>query len=382
MTHGLRKFLLAGTLVAISGRPVLGQQVNPAEAVRRLLVAEMKARQIPGLQVAVVKGGRVVMHGEYGFANLQDSVPVTRQTLFAINSMTKAFTGVAIVQLAESGKVDLDAGIGRYVADLPAAWRAVTVRQLLTHMSGLPDITDENAKMISEAGDDSSWAMVRRLPVVAAPGERFSYNQNNYLLLGKLIDTVTGRPFTQVIAERQFKPARMTRTAAAGFGDSHDVVRHAARGYSFRQVIGGVLYQTKAIRNQSETYSPFLLTAAGIRSTAEEMAQWLIALQRGAIFAKPGSLTTLWTPARLTDGSLGGFGELLNGWALGWPVASRPAHRAIVAIGGGRSGLFVYPDDDVAVVVLTNLQGAEPEAFIDRVAAVYFDNRPRPKGKP
>ncbi len=382
MTHRMRTLLLAGSLLAISGRPALAQRVNRADAVRRLLLAEMKARQIPGLQVAVVKGGRVVMHGEYGFANLQDSVPVSRRTLFTINSMTKAFTGVAIVQLVEAGKVDLDRGIGRYVADLPDAWRAVTVRQLLTHTSGLPDITDENAKMLSEAGDDSSWAMVRRLPVTAAPGERFSYNQNNYLLLGKLIDTVTGQPFTQVIADRQFRVAGMTRTAAAGFGDSYDVVPHAARGYTFRQVIGGQTYLRRKIRNQSETYSPFLLTAAGIRSTAEEIARWSIAVQRGAIFSKPGSLTTLWTPARLTNGALGGFGEFLNEWALGWPVASRPLHPAIVAIGGGRSGLFVYPEDDVAVVVLTNLQGAEPEAFIDKVAALYFDARPRPKGKP
>ena len=368
-----RQSLLLATYAALiaSAGPAAAQGSPPAD-VRRFLLAEMKRRQIPGLQVAVVKGNRIVMLGEFGLANLQDSVPVTRRTLFPINSMTKAFTGVAIVQLAEVGTLDLDGPIGRSLAGLPASWRGVTARQLLTHTSGLPDITDENAKMISDAGDDSSWAMVRRLPIVSPPGERFSYNQANYLLLGKLIDTLTGQPFTRVITERQLVPAGMTRTVAAGFGDSHDVILHAARGYTFRRVIGGVTYATRKVGNLFEQYSPFLLSAAGIRSTAEEMARWLIALKTGKIFAKPASLNTLWTPGRLNDGSLGGFGELLNGWALGWPVSVRPKHPAVAAIGGGRSGLFVYPEDDLAVVILTNLQGAEPEAFIDQVAAFYL----------
>lgn len=359
--------------VAAPSNASVGQSADAR--VRQLLEAEMKQRQIPGLQVAVVKGGRIVMLGAYGLANIEDSVPVTRTTLFTINSMTKAFTGVAMMQLAEAGKIDLDAPIGRYLTGLPVAWRAVTAKQLLTHTSGLPDITDENATMLSDAGDDSSWAAVRRLPSEFPPGERFSYNQNNYLLLGKLIDTLAGQPFTRFITARQLEVVGMRRTIEAGFGDSYDVVLRAVRVYTFRRVIGRTMYLTKRLGNKYEEYSPFLLSAAGIRSTAEEMAQWLIALQRGAIFAKPGSLRTMWTPGRLNDGSLGGFGDLLNGWALGWPVAIRPRHPAVVAIGGGRSGLFVYPDDDLAVVVLTNLQGAEPEAFIDQVAAVYLADR-------
>lgn len=360
-------------LVLASGSQQLGAQPSDAAAVvDRVIAEEMAARKIPGLQLAIVRGGRVVLHREYGLANLQDSVPVTRTTLFTINSMTKAFTGVAIVQLAETGALELDAPIGRYLPALPEAWRQVTVKQLLIHSSGLPDITDPNARMLSELGDDSSWAMVQRLSMLSAPGERFIYNQNNYLLLGKIIDSLTGRPFTEVITERQLKPAGMTRTIEAGFGDSRDVLPRSVRVYTFREVVGPTTYETRTLRNLHEIYSPFLLTAAGIRSTALELAQWLIALRDGRIFRRAESLATLWTPGRLADGSVGGFDELLNGWALGWPVAVRDAHPAVGAIGGGRSGLLVYPKDDLAVVVLTNLQGADPEAFIDRLAAPYL----------
>jgi CubicO group peptidase (beta-lactamase class C family) len=331
----------------------------------------MRKRRIPGLQVAVVRHGQIVLLGAYGLASIQDSVPVTNHTRFTINSATKAFTGVAVTQLAEARLLDLDAAVSRYLDSLPAAWRVVTVRQLLTHMSGLPNIMDDNARLVAD-GDEAAWAKVQTMPVEFAPGERFSYNQTNYLLLGWIIDKLSGRPFSEFIAEEQFRVAGMPLTARSGFGDSRDVVPRSARGYTYFREQDGVFRQTDTLSNVFEEFPPRLRTAAGISSTAEELARWIIALQQGKLLKASASLTALWTPGVLNNGSPGGFSALLNGYALGWPTVIRAEHRAVAAVGGGRSAFFVYPDDDLAVVILTNLQGASPESFIDEVAGYYI----------
>ena len=336
----------------------------PADNVETFLRSEMQKRRIPGLQVAVVRHGKIVFSGAYGLASIQNSVPVTSQTVFMINSATKSFTGVAIMQLVEDGKLDLAAPVSRYLENLPATWQTVTIRQLLSHTTGLPNIMDDNGKMVADGGDEAAWAKVQTLPVEFAPGERFSYSQTNYLLLGRIIDKLSGQPFTQFIAERQFRVAGLPLTAQSGFSDSHDVIRGSARVYTF--------FRTGKVSNVFEEFPVSLRTAAGINSTAEEMAQWIIALQQGKLLKKTNSLTTLWTPVLLNNGSTGGFGRLLNGYALGFPTATRSEHRAVTGVGGGRSAFFIYPDDSLAVVILTNLQGASPESFIDEVAGYYI----------
>lgn len=327
------------------------------------LQSEMLKRRIPGLQVAVVHHGKIVFSKAYGLSNIQDSVQVTNQTLFMINSATKSFTGVAIMQLAEEGKLDITAPVSRYLDGLPTPWQTVSIRQLLTHNSGLPNIMDDNAKLVAD-GEDAAWSKVQTLPMEFAPGERFSYNQTNYLLLGRIIDKLSGQPFTRFISDRQFNVVGMKLTAQGSFGDSHDVIPRSARVYTY--------FHSGKISNVFEEFPPSLRTAAGISSTAEEIAQWIIALQQGKLLKNKNSLTTLWTPGLLNNGSPGGFSRLLSGYALGFPTVTRSEHRAIAGVGGGRSAFFIYPDDNLAVVILTNLQGASPESFIDEVAGYYI----------
>jgi CubicO group peptidase (beta-lactamase class C family) len=327
------------------------------------LRSQMQKRRIPGLQLAVVQKGKIVKLGAYGLANLQDSIPVTNQTRFTINSITKSFTGVAIMQLVEDGKLDLDAPVSRYLDGLPAAWQAVSIRQLLTHTSGLPGGDNE------KDGYDAFWAKLQTLPIEFSPGQQFRYNSTNYLLLGRIIDKLGGQPFTQFITERQLRVAGMPLTL---FGDSHDVVPNSARGYTFSRNVGGAPRSTYKLSNVFEEFPSFMRTSAGMISTAEEMARWIIALQGNRLLKEKTSLATLWTPGKLNDGSSPSWYRLLNGYALGWPMVIRAEHRAAAAVGGVRSALFIYPADDVAVVILTNLQGAFPESFIDEVAGYYI----------
>jgi CubicO group peptidase (beta-lactamase class C family) len=363
----MRDRLLFYALLFVSHVPSCG--ALQADNVESFLRTQMSKRHIVGLQVAVVQHGKVVLHRACGIASIQDSAPATDHTIFPINSITKAFTGVAIMQLVEAGRLDLGAPVSRYLDGLPVPWQGVTIRQLLTHESGLPNIMEGNEKMVQEGDEDSAWAKVQTLPLEFEPGARFSYNQTNYVLLGRIIDRLGGEPFAQFIDEHQFRVVGMPHTV---FGDSRDVVAHSARDYTYFRKTSGATRRGDTLRNVFEEFPPFLRTAAGLNSTAEDLARWIIALQSGKLLKAKSSLATLWTAGVLNDGTNGGFSKLLNGYALGWETANRPEHRALTAIGGGRSALFVYPEDDLAIVILTNLQGSSPESFIDEVASYWI----------
>jgi CubicO group peptidase (beta-lactamase class C family) len=358
--------LLGSTILApVSGMQAQARSKTRSEAqaasVRAYLRSEMRHRGIPGLQVAVVRHGRLVLLGAYGVAYLQYAVPVTHQTVFPICSITKAFTGVAMMQLVERGQLDLTAPVSNYLDGLPAPWQVVTIRQLLSNMSGIPNIIDNNSGvLVGGGGEDAAWAWVQAQPMSFAPGERFDYSQTNYVLLGKIIDKLSGEPFIRFFTERQFQVAQMSRT---GFGDSRDVVRDKAQcyGYDYASPTPG-----GKLRNNYESFPPFRRTASGMNSTAEDLARWIIALQQGRILKKKASLTTLWTQVAFNNGQLGQ-------WALGWGVVlNRPMHRAVGMTGGGRAAFYLYPDDDLAVVILTNLAGGWPEELIDPVASYYI----------
>jgi CubicO group peptidase (beta-lactamase class C family) len=334
-----------------------------ASAIEALLKREMERRRIPGLQAAIVHRGAIVFSAAYGQANLQDNLPVTQQNLFTLNSITKSFTGVAIMQLVESKKLELDAPLSRYLDELPKPWQSLTLRQLLTHTSGLPDILNPETEMLIGPGDEASaWKLVQNMPMESKPGERFRYNQLGYTLLGKIIDKISGQAFTEFIAKQQFQAAPMPSTQ---FGDFYDVIRGSARGYS-------VARDTGAYRNVFEAFPPMNRASAGIYSTANEMARWILALQSGKLLKEKSSLKTLWTAGKLNNGMTGGFGRQLDAYALGWVTMSRKEHRAVGGIGGGRSVFLIYPEDDLSIVILTNLRGCSPESFIEEIAGYYI----------
>jgi CubicO group peptidase (beta-lactamase class C family) len=155
---------------------------------------EMKERRIPGLQIAVVQNGKIVLSKSYGLAYIQDSIPVKNNTIFPINSNTKVFTATAIMQLVEQGKVELNAPIHKYLDYLPPLWQKITVEQLLTHISGLPDILKLidafNKNTGSFKNENDIWEELKTTPLDFETGSQFSYNQTNYYLLSKIILTV------------------------------------------------------------------------------------------------------------------------------------------------------------------------------------------------
>jgi CubicO group peptidase (beta-lactamase class C family) len=343
---------------------VAAAQPGQAEQVGRYLSAHMAALKIPGLAIAVVKDGRIVLLGHYGTASVEFGVPVTDQTVFSINSVTKAFTGVAAMRLVEQGRLDLGAPVGQYLAGLPESWRPVTIRQLLSHQSGLPDLM--RAPTV-ETDAAAAWAWLQTRPPLFQPGERFHYCQTNYTLLQRVVNQLEGRAPDAVLAGAQLALAGMDQTA---FGDAQAVLANRAPTYRWSPngpkilgypAPGATVPDTLTVA--TERFLPFRRASSGLNSTVRDLARWMVALQDHRLLTE-ASLRTLWTPVAFKDGHPGQ-------WGLGWQVQARGTHRAVGMTGGGRAALAIYPDDGVAVAVLTNLAGAYPEDLLDKIASLY-----------
>jgi CubicO group peptidase (beta-lactamase class C family) len=340
-------FLLAAALPPLAG-------ATPSDsAVVDFIQSEISERQITGLQMVVIQHGKQVLSKTFGVASIQYGLPVRDDTVFSINSATKSFTGVAVMQLLEQGKIDLQAPASRYLDGLPAAWQSITISQLLTHTSGLPDIIDPATSNLLPGGAAGAWKTVQTLPMESAPGQRFSYNQTNYVVLEKIITLLSGEPFLQFIQHRQFDAVGMPDSS---FGDSLDVIRNKANSY--RLAADG-----NTLQNVIEDFPLYTRAGAGINSNARDLTKWILALQQGRLL-KPASLRQLWAPTSFADARPAP-------WAIGWPAIRRGEHRAVGGIGGGRSAFYVYPDDDLAIIILTNLAGSQPEQMIDAVAGFY-----------
>lgn len=234
----------------------------------------------------------------------------------------------------------------------------------MTHISGFPEIlqlldpvTGTNLKPEKEI-----WEALKILPMDFKTGEQFSYNQTNYYLLGKIIEKLSGQPFDVFFKNRQFMPVGMKNTV---FGDSRDVITHFAPTYRYATTLDGKNLTQTTLINDYHLFPEFTRTSAGLNTTAEELAAWIIALQKGKLLKNPESLKRMWSPIRFNNGTA-------TNWTPGWGITKfRAEHKAVGMSGGGRSAFLVYPDDNLSVIVLTNLGGSMPEDFLEELAGVY-----------
>ncbi|MDP9959153.1 serine hydrolase [Chryseobacterium lathyri] len=355
-------------LFAVSfSKQVIAQ--NTTDSIDVFIKEKMIQSKIPGLQLAIVRNGKIDKLKNYGFASLEHQVATSPGTTFSINSMTKAFVGVAIMQLQEQGKLNVKDSISIYIDDIPIEWKFIRIDQILSNTSGLPNNIDEKEQVLGDGDENRNWEMVRKLPIEFSPGDKFSYNQTGYYILGRIITKLSGQHFTKFIEENQFKPCGMVSTR---FGDSNDVIPNNSNSYSTIYNDGGKWINDGKLHNAYATFPLFFRTATGIISTSEDLAKWLIALQSKKLLKKQSSLDQMFATAKLNNGNIGGFNKLTNGYALGWPTVVREEHPALAPVGGMRSALFVYPQDNLSVIVLTNLQGSNPEWFIDEIAGFYL----------
>jgi len=340
------------------------------DAVDRWVREQMKERSIPGISLAVIHNGEIVRMRGYGLASLELGVAASDSTVYPLASVTKSFTGAAIMLLAQEQKLSLDDPIDKHIDGLPEHWHGITVRRLLTHTSGLPDIVEESPFELKPVAPDLSSALevLSRKPMQFEPGTAWRYNQTNYALLQALAEKLSEMGFTEFIQQRLLKPAGMDNTS---FGGASDIVEGRGPWYSRLELTDSGLQPGRRLHRLHIDYQDFLLATGGLNASLKDMVNWDRALRERTILSEK-SLKQLWTPVTLSDGIIFRLDGDLLGYALGWSTIDRPTHRAVWTSGGSTVSYHRYPDDDLSVIVLTNCQGAGPNGLAEGVAGFYI----------
>ncbi len=346
------------TVVNIAMGVSYSSYVN-AEQVDSFIAGEMESREILGLQLAVVHNGKIAKLTSYGSLDAKRNEQVVNDTIFPINSMTKAFTGTLIVKLASMNKLNLSDQVGIHLENLPEGWQLITIGQILSHTSGLPSILSGNLiELVGDGTDIGAWKEVQTLSMLNQPDDNFSYNQTGYVILGKIIEKHFGESYADTVRALLFNTG-MNATAQNSFRS--DKISGPAQQYVFAN---------SSFQEIKLDFPTILWPDAGMASSAEDLAKYLIALQNEVYFDSK-YLKTLWTPHILKDGSSVGFNEKENGYAAGWQVMTRDKYPAVSASGGNAVTLIVYPEENLAIVVLTNVLGSLPIEFVDHIADFY-----------
>jgi CubicO group peptidase (beta-lactamase class C family) len=317
--------------------------------------AQLAKQHIPGLSIGVVDHGKLVTARAYGLADVELNVPASKDTVYEIGSMTKQFTATLVMMLAEQSEIGLDDKISKFLAHTPEAWKDITVRQLLTHTSGIHGYTEVGDFMMLARNthtQDEIVKMVSGMPLDFVPGAQWKYSNTGYYLLGMIIEKVSGKSYDDYLSERILKPLGMNETRN---GDPGTIIQRRACGYQW----------TGKYQN-SPALQPSAAFAAGeLVSTVADLAKWDAALYTESL-VKSSSLQQMWTPVKLNDGKTFDYG-------FGWAVGNRDGHK-LMNHGGGTAGfstmIFRLPDDHLTVLVLTNCAGADCGAIADTIAGL------------
>ncbi len=355
--------LLALTLSVTVGHPAaIGAQPLPSRAivehaadsiVRRVLASNGS----PSLAVAIVRGGDTLVMKAWGTADLESPSVATAQTVYRIGSVTKQFTAAVVLQLVDSGSIRIDDAIGTYLPTLPAAWKPVTIRQLLNHTSGIPSYTDIGAAWARRWGEqmtpDTLIALSANTPMWFTPGTQWRYDNTGYVVLGMLIEQRTGMAWGDVIAQRFAKPLGLAHTTNCL---PSPLVLHRARGYERE----GNAWENTAYLDMSQPYA-----AGALCSTIGDLATWNHALHSGRVIS-PASYRLMTTP----EGAAA-TGALKYGFGLGRDtLAGRDVITHGGAIHGFRSANVWIPSAKLSITVLANSGNANPDAVMQKLARV------------
>ena len=337
--------LLASSFPAMSATP---------DEYDRYVQLQLQRQHIPGVTLAILRGDRVVKMRAYGLANVELGVPASVDTVYEIGSITKQFTSMAVLLLREQGRLSLDDRLGTHLANVPESWKAVTLKQLLSHTSGIPDYEEVMGydSYRNAMTPEQVYAFVSAKPLDFAPGTQWRYSNTGYYLLTLVLEKVSGEKYADFVTRRLLKPAGMTHTRTSEPGD---VIPHRAAGYEYRGTL----------RNR-DAMQPSATGGAGMLvSTIGDLVRWAAVIRKQEIL-KPESYALMLADTALADGSSSGYG-------FGWFVSPMRDHRAIAHSGGtaGFASNFLYlPDDDITLIVLTNSGTANSISFTDHLARV------------
>jgi CubicO group peptidase (beta-lactamase class C family) len=302
--------------------------------------------------VLVARGHEILLSKGYGSANLEWNIPNSPATKFRLGSITKQFTAASILLLEERGKLKTDDPVKKLMPDAPAAWDKITIFHLLTHTSGIPSFTgfpDYAAQEPFATTPEKLVARFRDKPLDFQPGEKWSYSNSGYVLLGYLIEKASGESYEKFVDENIFGPLGMKDS---GYDSNSAIIPRRAAGYAPGPVNAGFIHMSV----------PF--SAGGLYSTTEDLLRWEEGLFGGKLLSA-ASLVKMTTPFK-------------SDYACGVSVHTVSGHKAIDH-GGGIEGfntfLAYYPEGKLTVVALANLNGDATDGIVTRLAAIVHGER-------
>lgn len=310
----------------------------------------------PGCTAIVAKGDQVLYRKAFGMAHLELDVPMKPEHVFRIGSITKQFTGAAILKLEESGKLSVKDDITKYLPGYPTQGHTITIEHLLTHTSGIRSYTDMpefGGVMRTDKSPEEFIAFFKDQPMDFAPGEKWQYNNSGYFLLGVIIEKVSGMSYDKYIEETFFKPLGMSHSH---YGHNAPVFKNRVAGYTLSN--DGVV--------NCDMLSMDLPYAAGsLLSNVDNLYTWYRAVMNGKVLSKK-SMEKAHTAYRLSDGSATQYGY---GWFLG-DIQGSPT----IEHGGGINGFItasIYlPKEQVFVAVFSNNEGNSPDVVARKIAGL------------
>ncbi len=348
-------------------RPAAAQdqpEADPSQAdIDAYVRGQMRAQRIPGLSLAVTIDNELIFTKGYGVANVELRAPALAESVYEVASLTKQFVAVAVLLLAQDGKLALDDSVRRYLPEAPAAWDRITLRHLLTHTSGIPDFDDGRSGLDPrrEYTEDELVQLAGKLPAKFAPGVRWSYSNTAYMMLGVVVHRVSGVPYGDFLRTRVFSRLHMGNT---NVNRPQDLLPFRAAGY--RLDAGLLKNQEYLADTQCQTGD------GGLVSSVVDLAKWDAAIHSGALLP-PGAWDQVFKPVTLNSGKTFPYG-------FGWFIREQNGHPYYEHSGhlqGFASHILRFPHARVSIIVLANLAQGDPWEIAHGVASLV-----RPDLKP
>ena len=331
------------------------EDLAAARKIDRVVHQQMLANTIPGVSLAVLRKGKIILLKTYGLANVEHRVPVTPSTVFQSGSIGKQFTAAAVMILVQENKLSLDDKISKFFPDTPATWKDITVRHLLTHTSGLGDYPSE-IDLKRDYTEDELFSFFKKAPLDFQPGSSWNYSNVGYVTLGILIRKITGKFYGDFIKERIFQPLQMTTARVIS---EADIVPNRAAGY---RLVKGEL------KNQEWVSPSTNSTADGsLYLSILDLAKWDAALYTDRPLTQ-STRDMIWTPARLSDGSTKDYG-------FGWHLGEYHGHRLVFHGGawqGFKTFIVRFLDTELTIIFLANSWETRDFKFARGLAAAFY----------
>jgi len=347
----LWSFSLLCLLMAVGAPAGVAQEAS----IDRVVKQRMSANKIPGVSLAVLREGKIVLLKSYGLANVEHQVPVKPETVFQSGSIGKQFTAAAVMTLAQENKLSLDDKISKYFPDVPATWKDITIWHLLTHTSGLGDYPSE-IDLRRDYTEAEYLAAFTKTPTNFAAGSSWDYSNIGYATLGILIGKVTGKFYGDFLQERIFQPLGMTTARVIS---EADIVPNRAAGY---RLLKGEL------KNQEWVSPATNSTADGsLYLSILDLAKWDAALYTDRPLTQ-SSRDKIWSPAKLSDGTTKDYG-------FGWHLAQHHGHRLVFHGGawqGFKSFIIRFLDTRLTIIFLANSWETREFKFARELVASFY----------